>query len=117
MSGLLSSIRDMILAHEDVDKSVELSEVYGAILWAVDKGIYDDHELEEILTARCTNVLPKISGHTPLKDCIHLISEPYLIGGHTRLMEQLSTMHREKPDLLITRQSDEKAVERTRGFF
>lgn len=117
MSGLLSSIRDMILAHEDVDKSVELSEVYGAILWAVDKGIYDDPELEEILTARCTNVLPKISGHTPLKDCIHLISEPYLIGGHTRLMEQLSTMHREKPDLLITRQSDEKAVERTRGFF
>ncbi|GAB5340256.1 hypothetical protein [Pseudomonas fluorescens] len=117
MSGLLSSIRDMILAQEDVNKSLELSEVYGAILWAVDKGIYDDPELEDLLTARCTDVLPNNSGHTPSKDCIHLISEPYLIGGHTRLMEQLSTMHREKPDLLITRQSDEKAIERTRGFF
>jgi len=117
MSRLLSSIRDLILMQKDVNKSVDLAEVYGAILWAVDKGIYDDPELEEILTARCMSVLSVGEIHSPLKDCIHLISEPYLIGGHTRLMEQLSIMHTEKPALLITRKSAERAIERTRGFF
>lgn len=117
MSRLLSSIRDLILTQKDINKSIELAEVYGAVLWAVDKGVYDEPELEDILTARCMSVVQKGDAHLPLKDCIHLISEPYLIGGHTRLMEQLSTMHSEKPDLLITRQSDERAIERTRIFF
>ena len=117
MSRLLSSIRDLILTQKDINKSIELAEVYGAILWSVDKGVYDEPELEATLTARCVSVFPKGEFQQPAKDCVHVISEPYLIGGHTRLMEQLSTMHAEKPDLLITRVSDEKAVERTRKFF
>ena len=117
MSRLLSSIRDLILTRKDINKSVELAEVYGAILWAVDKGVYDDPELEDILTGRCMDIVQIGEADLPSKDCIHLISEPYLIGGHTRLMEQLATMHVEKPDLLITRQSDERAIERTRSFF
>lgn len=117
MSRLLTSIRDSVLAQQDVNKSIALAEVYGAILWAVDKGIYDDPELEEILIKRCMDVVPEDDTAAPSEDCIHLISEPYLIGGHTRLMEQLATMHPHKPDLLITRSSGEKAVERTRGFF
>lgn len=117
MSRLLSSIRDLILTQKDTDKSVELAEAYGAILWAVDKGIYDDPELENILTERCMGDVETNEVHLPSKDCIHLISEPYLIGGHTRLMEQLSTMHSEKPDLLITRQSDQRAIDRTQIFF
>ncbi|MDQ0739329.1 hypothetical protein [Pseudomonas sp. W4I3] len=117
MSLLLTSIRDLILTQKNTNKSVELAEVYGAMLWAVDKGIYDDPELEDILTERCMSDVQDGEVYTLTKDCVHLISEPYLIGGHTRLMEQLSTMHFEKPDLLITRQSDERAVERTRSFF
>lgn len=117
MSRFLPLIRDLILTQKDIDKSVELAEIYGSILWAVDKGIYDDPELENILTDRCLIEVEKGEALLPFKDCIHLISEPYLIGGHTRLMEQLSTMHSEKPDLLITRKSDKKAIERTQNFF
>ncbi|WP_395608525.1 hypothetical protein [Pseudomonas sp. B22129] len=117
MSRLLSSIRDLILTQKDINKSIQLAEVYGAILWSVDKGIYDDPELETELTERCVAILPKGEFQAAVKDCIHVISEPYLIGGHTRLMEQLSTMHVDKPDLLITRVSDEKAIERTQKFF
>ncbi|MBC3199452.1 group 1 glycosyl transferase [Pseudomonas poae] len=117
MSRLRSSIRDLILTQKDINKSLELAEVYGSMLWAVDSGVYDDPELEDILTERCMGAIQKGETHLPLKDCIHIISEPYLIGGHTRLMEQLSTMHPEKPDLLITRQSDERAIERTKNFF
>src|SRR5476649_2167088 len=116
MSRLLSSIRDLILMQTDVNKSVDLAEVYGAILWAADKGIYDDPELEEILTARCMSRLSVDEAHSPLKDCIHLISEPYLIGGHTGLIEQLSTMDAEKAGLVITRKSAQSAIERTQGF-
>lgn len=117
MSRLLSSLRDLILTQKDINKSIELAEAYGAILWAVDKGVYDDPELEALLTNRCMSLVHEDDVVAPSKDCIHLISEPYLIGGHTRLMEQLATMHSEKPDLLITRQSDEAAIERTRVFF
>ena len=75
MSRLLSSIRDLILTQKDINKSIELAEVYGAVLWAVDKGVYDEPELEDILTARCMSVVQKGDAHLPLKDCIHLISE------------------------------------------
>ncbi|AZE77569.1 hypothetical protein [Pseudomonas synxantha] len=117
MSRLLSSIRDLVIAQKDINKSIELAELYGMILWSVDKGVYDEPELEDVLTARSMSVISCGDAHLPSKDCAHLISEPYLIGGHTRLMEQLSTMHVEKPDLLITRQSDKKAIERTKRFF
>lgn len=36
---------------------------------------------------------------------MHIVSEPFMTGGHTRLMEKLASMHAEPVDLLISRQA------------
>ena len=117
MLQAMSLMKAAVLELKDLDKSIELAEIYATILWAADLSIYDAPDIEVQLIERCS--LNETESNIPAlkKDCLHVITEPYMIGGHTRLMEQLATMHTNKPDILVTRASTDVALLRTKVFF
>lgn len=117
MHHFLENIRHEIQDTKSLEKALSLTEIYGGILWNADMGIYDAYDLEVGLVEAFS--ISDFNGNTDCskKDCIHVISEPYLIGGHTRLMENLAKMHPESVDLLITRKSKDDAVNRVASYF
>jgi len=93
------------------------AQVYGALLWAVDLDIYEAAALERHLVAQCTSLVtvPVASGTS--RGCLHVVSEPYLQGGHTRLMERLAHMHEGPVDLLVARSAKPQVIERLNDYF
>ncbi|RWU17770.1 hypothetical protein DM813_24085 [Pseudomonas alkylphenolica] len=116
MKDVVEQLRTRIIEAEPA-QALAQAQVYGALLWAVDLDIYEAAELERCLVAKCAPVvsLPPAGGGS--NACVHVVSEPYLQGGHTRLMERLAQMHGEPVDLLVTRQSQPQVTERMSGFF
>lgn len=114
---LSNSFKSKIFSENDLNKALELSQVYGSIFWAADMGVNDAPDLELDLVERIHKELKCAIAIIPEKDTIHVISEPYLIGGHTRLMESLASMHDSKPDLIITRSASVEVKARLNQFF
>ncbi|MBH3396278.1 hypothetical protein [Pseudomonas monteilii] len=93
------------------------AQIYGALLWAVDLNIYEAASLERHLTAQCASLVTVPATNGLSRGCLHVVSEPYLQGGHTRLMERLAHMHEGPVDLLVTRSAKPQVLERLAGFF
>ncbi|MGA7585659.1 MAG: group 1 glycosyl transferase [Rouxiella badensis] len=117
MKTFINPLREKVLNTLDFNISMQAAKVYGSLLHTMDIGRYDDPEMEKVLINRAKESLSLSSESVPNKDCLHIITEAYIIGGHTRLMEKLAGMHEIPPDLLITRYSDEKALERCKKIF
>lgn len=122
MRTLLQPLRESVLSGQDLNASLKAAEIYGSLLHMIDIGQYDDPDVELNLVQRVEEVLPPlavpVTGEKDVKkECLHIISEAFIIGGHTRLMEKLGQMHPVKPDVLITRRADEKARLRFNDIF
>lgn len=117
MKTLLQPLREKVLTGQDLNESLKAAEIYGSLLHMIDIGQYDEPQIEIALTDRAQNALPVIAEPESKKDCLHIISEAFIIGGHTRLMEKLGNMHENRPDLLITRRADVKARARFDDIF
>lgn len=117
MKTLLQPLREKVLTGQDFNESLKAAEIYGSLLHMIDIGQHDDPQLEIALTERAFKQLPAAVEPESYKDCLHIISEAFIIGGHTRLMEKLGNMHETPPDLLITRRADEKARVRFNDIF
>lgn len=117
MKTRLKPLRDSVLSDQDLNASLKAAEIYGSLLHMIDTGQYDDPDIEIRLTQRVEAVLPPLPEGEPQKDCLHIISEAFIIGGHTRLMEKLGQMHPGSPDVLVTRKADEKAKLRFKDMF
>lgn len=119
MKKLMADIQSRILSEVDLDQSLDIATQYGNLLWFADIGIYDAPAIERYLIDRC---LGQLNGCTfdRQDDCasvVHVISEPLLTGGHTRLMEKLAGMHEDPVDLIISRSASARAESRVKGFF
>lgn len=69
--------------------------------------IYDFEEIEKLIYEKFVNKLnfeKENSIEFKRKECIHVVTDTYKTGGHTRLMERLAGMHLDKPTLLVTRE-------------
>ncbi|CAM3457715.1 group 1 glycosyl transferase [Rouxiella silvae] len=117
MKTLIQPLRSRAFKTQNLNESLQAAEMYGSLLHTVDIGQYDDPALEQALIDAAEAALPSLAPVADKRDCLHIISEAYIIGGHTRLMEKLAGMHTEKPDLLITRSADEKALARCNSVF
>ncbi|WP_325948663.1 hypothetical protein [Pseudomonas putida] len=93
------------------------AQVYGALLWAVDLDIYEASSLERYLVAQCTGQVTVPAANAESRGCLHVVSEPYMQGGHTRLMERLAKMHEDPVDLLVARGAEPAVLERLAGYF
>lgn len=93
------------------------AQVYGALLWAVDMNIYEAAALERHLVGQCASQVKVPAGNGESRGCLHVVSEPYMQGGHTRLMERLAHMHDGPVDLLVARSAKPQVLERLVGYF
>lgn len=119
MKKLMADLESRIISESDVNKALEISAQYGNLLWFADVGIYDAPGIESELIDRCFEVVNhEVFEH--LDGCAsvaHVISEPLLTGGHTRLMEKLAGMHEHPVDLIISRCASPRAELRVKSFF
>tara|TARA_R110000824_G_scaffold221647_1_gene408836 strand:- start:735 stop:2111 length:1377 start_codon:yes stop_codon:yes gene_type:complete len=101
-----------------VPKSLDMACQYVGVIYKYQIPIYNVIEIENFLfrSIRKKVALSEISSID--KDGIlFVISEPYITGGHTRLMEVLSLMWPGKKEVLITRNCEGKAKERLGVYF
>lgn len=87
----------------DADRAFSIAEWIGRFLAMNSCGIYRFDDLEQILAGR----LPKPPEQNPflMKQEIHLASEIYTHGGHTRLIQNLLDSAGGDADVLVVRQS------------
>jgi len=99
-----------------------MSEYWGGLNSIFDMGIYEASALEVHLTecvARSITISSESVAKISAENTLHIITEPYLTGGHTRLCERLSGMEKITPDLLISRSKVQNtdAEERLIAYF
>jgi len=110
-----SAIRETV----NIDEALELAQAYGNLLWFADVGIHDAPEVEVDLIERCARSLDVDAQQcaTGGTSVLHVITEPLLTGGHTRLMERLAEMQGSPTDVLITRRISPEALDHVSSFF
>lgn len=93
---VMAVVRDLSC---DEREMIRAAKYYGAILWRNHVGIYRDDFYEDLIFARCNGLsIAPVS----TKPVLHVISEAYATGGHTRLLERLHAFSPDQSDVLIT---------------
>lgn len=116
MRKLFDALHARIL-ESDPEDALVLAQVYGGLLWAIDVDIYEAADLERHLVMQCSDKVRFPDIPQARDTYLHVVSEPYHHGGHTRLMERLARMHEEPVDLLVSRQMEVSVHERLTGYF
>jgi hypothetical protein len=102
-SSLVKLIRVKGLAGSLLQDVFAWGGVYGELLSANYFGVYRDDSFEELLVSRY--IKEKTTSFSVPVDAsgeLHIVSEPFATGGHTRLLERLVSM-RGGGDVLVTR--------------
>lgn len=116
---LIEKIVSFILEDSDIDTAVGNAASLGTMLWHNNLGIYGLESLEESICLRCCDLLYEKTELCFSKSAgtAFIVSEPYLTGGHTRLMELLSTFLPKKSDLIVTRKIESQCLKRMNKYF
>ncbi|MEQ9830880.1 hypothetical protein [Pectobacterium versatile] len=120
-NNFIKKITDEIIKSKSINNALQKSQRLGNLLWDNNIGIYDRNELENSLSERYIKEMSdkeaKELAITTIEGELFIVSQPYFTGGHTRLMERLSSFLEKKPDLLITRNVNDDMIIRMNGFF
>ncbi len=118
MKQLLAELAEHVESEASIDDALVLARYYGNLCWSMGSVVYDSSDLERKLASR---VIAErgLAARTDAqqKDALHVVSEPYLTGGHTRLMEKLADMHETTPDIMITRPTPRSVSDKVREHF
>ncbi|XYQ54717.1 hypothetical protein ACS91J_23625 [Pectobacterium carotovorum] len=110
-----------IIESKSLNNALQKSQRFGNLLWDNNIGIYHINELEDLLSERYAKEMTAQEANelaiTTTESEIFIVSQPYFTGGHTRLMERLSSFLEKKPDLIITRNVNDEMIIRMNGFF
>jgi len=100
----LHVIKTAVESEPRTEQALGLGRLYGTVAFINDPGIYADDSLIRSFADR----FPRVSDHQPSekKDIVHVISEAFAFGGHTRLMERLASVHTPRADLIVTRSTN-----------
>jgi hypothetical protein len=100
--SLVALIKRIGLSQTKYDNILAWGEVYGRLLYTNHAGIYRDDEFEKLLVE---TYVRQLGTPTPTEIGVgelHVITDPFSTGGHTRLMERIIAS-RSDGDVLITR--------------
>ncbi|MFK0095477.1 hypothetical protein [Pseudomonas sp. NPDC090592] len=118
MKQFLSELARAVDAQPSLPQALELARHYGSLCWSMGSVVYDSFELERKLAGRFAEEYRFAPATVPpMKDTLHVASELYLTGGHTRLMEKLAGMHECPPDLMITRPTPTDVIHKVAEHF
>lgn len=99
----INVLKTECLADKDNARAITLAEEYGYLLWKNPIGIYRDDSIENELIGRYVKIIKINESHESSGKILHVISNPYSSGGHTRLMERLVSIQPDSSDVLVTR--------------
>ena len=116
-SQLINGLIGKIARAKDVNAKLTLARYLGNLLWSNNIGIYSLPAVEQHIIEQFDDATRANPFAVPNRDCLHVITEPYGTGGHTRLMERLAQMHPGPVDLLVSRQSSPDVLARLRPIF
>ncbi len=113
---------DLICSVASADSQLKLSEYYGDLNNAFDMEIYDarglENRLAELIRPLVEERIKKNTKRNKVRN-LHIISSPYVTGGHTRLCERLAKMESNVPDVMVSRagENDMDAIKRLVTYF
>lgn len=113
----ISLVDDYIFNTKTLNESIKNAKKIGSLLWFNNIGIYGLSSQEKKLCELCYKQQSREDAIGNSDNELFIITEPFLTGGHTRLMEKLSQYCINKPDLLVTRTSSEDVVVRLESYF
>ena len=119
MKKLFKDFEVAIRETADLNQALTLASAYGNLLWFADVGIHDAPLVEADLIERSLSIAGTnfVATSNERGGVLHVVSEPFMTGGHTRLMEKLASMHAEPADLLISRHATPDAKAWVCRFF
>lgn len=115
----LQNILSLALSSTSLNQKLLLARLYAALVTGHPAGIYDAISFERKLLQDFTPLISELClAHGEIEnEILHIVSEPYTTGGHTRLCEKLALMNSEGANLLITKSADIQVIKRLRRFF
>jgi hypothetical protein len=112
----MAMLEQKVLAERDPDRAIELAELFALVMHVESPDRYEASEIERHVISLFLDVqldeVPQKRNQT-----LHVITTPYAIGGHTRLMENLASAEEVAPCLLVTGEYTEQALLRSRTIF
>lgn len=91
LANLKSCIRAAVIQSDTLDRALRYGRYYGKLSWENCDGFFHDDELEQLLfTTFKSEISPRLDNCiTTSFDWLHVISEAYDFGGHTKLLKQI----------------------------
>ncbi|MEY8767055.1 hypothetical protein [Francisella philomiragia] len=100
---LLDTIKRLTLVTNDENHLLHLARIYGNLCWVNNTKLFEDAYWEKLfIDSLYEKYSKKVPSSNLTKDELHVVSECYAHGGHTRLLEQILKI-RNTGDLLISR--------------
>lgn len=120
--SLDSDLKDLIdrMLHVDLSETIKNAEFLGRLLWHNHMGIYSLVDFEKHLIEAFADSMQSekfTEPATKTESSLFIVSEPFMTGGHTRLMERLAEGLSDKPDLLVTRSVQPDILQRLENYF
>jgi len=120
--SLDSDLKDLLgkMLHGDLSETIKSAEYLGRLLWHNHMGIYSLVEFEKDLIEAFADSMQSGEINKPAakpESTLFVVTEPFMTGGHTRLMERLAEGLTDKPNLLITRSAQPDILQRLENYF
>lgn len=108
----ISRVRHLALEASSLDDAFRLGCQYGLLRRCNHDGTYEDVAFEEALFARIADSLPN-GPTTPRPEVLHIFTETYPVGGHTRLALEWIRIRqgKERQSVLFTRAAHPMTVQ------
>lgn len=115
----LHKLKKLALNTKNHEDRIILAELYANLMIGNPEKVYGDIQFENELISSFLFLTSHININikSPSKSTCHIISTPYLEGGHTRLCENLASMEEVNKNLLITRNTTRNVLDRLRNHF
>lgn len=120
--SLDTDLKDLLgkMLHDDLSETIKSAEYLGRLLWHNHMGIYSLVEFEKDLIETFADSMQSGEISQPAaktESTLFVVSEPFMTGGHTRLMERLAEGLLDKPNLLVTRSAQPDILQRLGNYF
>ena len=99
---LVAKIKQIGITKNNFQDALDWGELYGRLLYTNYPDKYRDDDFEKKLISRYISEFPPVEIKVQSNNELHIISEPYSTGGHTRLLEKILKI-RGQGDVLVTR--------------
>ena len=105
--------------NSEINKSLDFAYYLGEVLFHNQIPFFDIKDIEHslIIKTYSSSDFSSIPLNKERERFLFVVTEPYITGGHTRLMENLSLMIGEEKDLLITKSMDTNVRQRLMNYF